>query len=92
MSNVISLFKHKVCLDEYKKRIDSCDKLELMEEMVRFQEERSHVEDLTHEMMLKGVYLFQALERRAETHEMYALTRAYRRHLEHELEALKNNF
>ena len=71
----------------YRAMILSMDKLELLEEMVRFQEERSRRGSLSLAMMLKGKYLFKALEENAETQELRILTRSYRRHLEHEITA-----
>jgi hypothetical protein len=69
----------------YKALILTMDKLELLEEMVRFQEERSRLGHLTLSMMVRGKMLFKALEETAETQELRLLTRSYRRHLEHEL-------
>ncbi len=69
----------------YEQKIASMDKFELLEEMIRFQEERSRVGELTLGMMVRGKCLFQALEENAETRELTLLTRSYRRHLEHEM-------
>ena len=69
----------------YRAMIQSMDKLELLEEMVRFQEERSRIGHLSLQMMLRGKHLFKALEESAETQELRILTRSYRRHLEHEM-------
>ena len=69
----------------YQAMILSMDKLELLEEMVRFQEERSRRGLLTVTMMIRGRYLFKALETSAETRELKLLTGSYRRHLDHEL-------
>lgn len=69
----------------YQARILGMDKLALLEEMVRFQQERSRVGELTVEMMARGKYLFKALETRAETQELQLLAKSYRRHLEHEM-------
>ncbi len=77
---------------EYRARILGMDKLQLLEEMVRFQEERSQVGHLTAQMMVRGKFLFRALEDAAETQELKLLTRSYRRHLEFELaDYIKNN-
>ncbi len=65
------------------------NKIELLEEMVRFQEERSEKGHLTPSMMIQGRILFRALEQHAETEELRLLASSYRRHLEHELEAAK---
>jgi len=91
MNNVVSLksvreLKTAEAEDHaYRAKILCMDKLELLEEMVRFQEERSSVGHLTLPMMLRGKVLFKALEDNAETQELLLLTRSYRRHLEYEL-------
>ena len=71
----------------YHAMILGMDKLELLEEMVRFQEERSRIGHLTPTLMIRGKILFSALEKTAETQELRLLTKSYRRHLEHELRA-----
>lgn len=68
-------------------RILGMDKVELLEEMMVFQEERASVGELTVTMMVRGQILFKALEDAAETEELRSLTRSYRRHLRFELEA-----
>ncbi|MCM2324778.1 MAG: hypothetical protein NDJ90_16080 [Oligoflexia bacterium] len=94
MTNVVSLQaarEIRKAQDEdlaYQARIIVMDKLELLEEMVRFQEERSRLGELTLPMMIRGKILFKALEQNAETHELKLLTRSYRRHLEFEMAAL----
>jgi hypothetical protein len=92
MSNVVSLKAARDIKDAesedhaYRAMILSMDKLELLEEMVRFQEERSAMGSLTLAMMIKGRHLFKALEETAETQELKILTRSYRRHLDFELQ------
>lgn len=75
----------------YRAKLLCMDKLALLEEMICFQEERSRLGELTPQMMIRGKYLFKALEETAETNELRILTRSYRRHLEHELSALKTS-
>ncbi len=92
-NNIVSLkavreMKDAECEDmAYRAMILSMDKLELLEEMVRFQEERSRRGSLSIGMMLQGKHLFKALEENAETQELRILTRSYRRHLEYEIAA-----
>lgn len=62
------------------------NKIELLEEMVRFQEERTSKGGLNLTMMVRGKILFRALELHAETQELKLLASSYRRHLEHEIE------
>lgn len=95
MSNVIDFTRRKVIknaessLLDYKARIMGMDKLELLEEMVRFQEEKAKHVYMTYDMMLEGQFLFKCLEESAETDELRLLTRSYRRHLEHEIATYK---
>ena len=94
-SNVVSLdqfrsFKKSECDPTYKNRIKQMDRLELLDEMVKFQQERSSTGYLTPKMMVDGIILFQALEDNAITNELRLLTRSYRRHLQYELEVAKN--
>ncbi|OFZ82631.1 MAG: hypothetical protein A3K03_13340 [Bdellovibrionales bacterium RIFOXYD1_FULL_44_7] len=77
--------KNEINEDAYRATILGMSKLELLEEMVRFQEERSRIGELTPTMMVRGKHLFKALEANAETQELRILTGAYRRHLEFEL-------
>jgi hypothetical protein len=70
---------------DYQARILAMDKIGLLEEMVRFQEERSKSGVLTYQMMIEGRYLFEQLENIAETPELRDLTKQYRRHLEQEI-------
>lgn len=93
MSNVISLrsFKASKELDTielaYQARILSMTKVELLEEMVRFQEERKELGTLTHPLMIRGRHLFRALEESADSQELKILSRSYRRHLDYEIQA-----
>jgi hypothetical protein len=95
MSNVISIRAFKamrVSNDEelaYQAKILSMSKVELLEEMVRFQEERKTVGTLPPELMQKGRHLFRALEESADSQELKILSRSYRRHLEYEIAAAR---
>lgn len=98
MSNVVSLRAYKALKDvngdelDYRAMILSMDKQELLEEMVRFQELRKLMGGLDAQMMVRGKHLFRALEEAADSQELKILSRSYRRHLEYEIAALKNNF
>lgn len=95
MSNVVSLRAFKALRDTdaeelaYRARILSMEKVELLEEMVRFQEERKTVGTLTPSLMLRGRHLFRALEECADSQELKILSRSYRRHLEYEIAAAR---
>lgn len=72
----------------YRAHILGLTKVQLLEEMVTFQQKRTALEALTPHMMLQGKILFAALERSAETQELQLLARSYRRHLEQELQGI----
>ena len=76
----------------YQIQINRMSKMELLEEMVRYQDERSQKGKLTLTMMVRGRILFQALEMNAETDELRLLASSYRRHLEHEIELASKPF
>ena len=69
----------------YQILINRMSKVELLEEMVRFQDERSAKGSTSFFMMVRGKILFRALEAGAETSELRLLAGSYRRHLEHEI-------
>lgn len=71
---------------DYQQRVISMDKVELLEEMMKFQEERSQHGELTLSLMIRGRILFKSLELHAETQELKDLAKSYRRHLKLELE------
>jgi len=71
---------------DYQSKIENMEKAELLNEMIRFQEERSQLGHLTLGMMVRGKILFKELELSAETEELKILTQSYKRHLEFELE------
>lgn len=91
MSNVVSLKavrelkKTEDHNPEYREFVASLDKVRLLEEMVRYQEERAKIGHLTLDLMVRGKILFSALEQSAETQELKLLTGSYRRHLEFEM-------
>ena len=89
MSNVVSIFKNKN--SSYEQRIAMMDKMQLLEEMVRFQEQRSRTGILTKLDAQSGIILFRELERKCETPELAALSSSYRRHLEIKLKEMKSN-
>lgn len=97
MSNVVSLRAYKALRDTdaeeltYRARILSMSKVELLEEMVRFQEERKTVGSLSPTLMLRGRHLFRALEECADSQELKILSRSYRRHLDYEIAAAREN-
>jgi hypothetical protein len=75
----------------YEKRLLKMEKVDLLDEMIRFQERRSQIGSLTEEMMIQGQILFKVLEESAESEEFLILTRSYRKHLQYELQAYQDS-
>ncbi len=71
----------------YQAQLEQMDKLELLEEMMRFQTERTNSGKLTIKLIVRGQILFKILEAQAETHELRDLSKTYCRHLKLELDA-----
>lgn len=86
MGEVISIFKNKDVA--YERLIANMPMMELLEEMVRFQEERSKTGILTKQDAGRGIILFKQLESKAVTPEMKQLTSGYRKHLELKIKTL----
>ncbi len=70
---------------DYQAKILGMEKADLLEEMIRFSQERSENGALTVDMMKRGKFLFERIEKCAETDELRRLSSSYRRHLSHEL-------
>ncbi len=85
--SVVRAIKQAKNLD-YTQKIHSMSKVELLEEMVRFQQKRTTQGAYDQHMMLEGKILFQALEKVAETEELRTLSKRYQKHLTLELEQL----
>ena len=93
MSNVFSLRTYKpksFNIIEYRAYIAKQDVVELLEEMVNFQTERSQKGYLTTDLILKGRILFKALRENCETKELYNLANSYLNHLEFEFKKLND--
>jgi hypothetical protein len=83
------LFQHD---PDYQIKVNKMSKIELLEEMVRYQEERSAAKKLTLPMMVRGRILFRAIELNSETDDLRLLASSYRRHLEHEIDLASRPF
>lgn len=88
MDNVINLLDYKKLKSQanWKVLYSKMDKLELLEEMVAFQEERAKIGHLTLELCVKGIPLFEALTKSSETEDLRKLTSSYVKHLKYEAE------
>lgn len=95
MSNVVSLraFKLSKLIDTeelaYQAKLLDMSKQELLEEMVRFQEERKAAGVMDLAMMTRGKHLFKMLYEQADSAELKILSLSYRKHLEYEIAAAK---
>lgn len=91
MSNVVSIFKNKNAKDQadWAKYFATKDRMELLEQMVMFQQDRSAAGQLTLDLINRGIPLFKALHDAAETQELRILCGSYHRHLQYELQEIK---
>jgi hypothetical protein len=67
---------------EYQTQVAAMDKIQLLEEMTKLQDQRAKQKDLELSEMIKGVALFNMLHKTAETEALKELTRSYLRNLE----------
>ena len=77
--------KRKVVAHNYEDYYASMDAISLMEEMVRFQEERSMIGELTPSLINRGIPLFTAISQQCKTQELRLLSTSYLRHLQLEI-------
>ncbi len=69
----------------YENQILKMSKVDLLEEMVRFQEKRKITGYLTPKLIAEGIPLFKALRDQADSQELRILSQSYLRHLQYEL-------
>ncbi len=69
---------------EYERKVASMDKVTLLDEMIRFQDEQMRSREPSREQLIRGRILFQALLRTAETDELRKLSGDYKTRLEDE--------
>jgi hypothetical protein len=68
----------------FQKYIDKMDIPQLLEEMIRYHEQKPKDKELVFSM-IRGIILFEALERKCFTEEVRLLAGSYKRHLQHEI-------
>lgn len=73
----------------YTEIVDEMDKLELLEEMVRFQEKKLKDPKLSEENILRGMALFKNIILSAETKELHTLGQQLHSYLETELNRVR---
>lgn len=86
LSAVREIKKAEDSSESYQIHIQGLDKFELLNEMIRYQEERTAIGQLTPGLMVRGRILFSALEIHAETEALRSLSGSYKRHLGYEIE------
>jgi hypothetical protein len=74
----------KECLI-YEDKLKKMDRLDLLEEMVRYQEQRSNEKSLTLKIIYDGLALFKLISETCETPELRLLSQSYHRHLSDQL-------
>ena len=94
MSNIIYLNiyqqqKKKLCsVVEYIKKLESLNKIELLDEMVLWREKRNKIPNLTLDLIQIGIPLFKLLSEQSETQELKIITTQMYKHLQYELEEM----
>jgi hypothetical protein len=92
MNNVVSIFKNRekaLSRDSYNIYLNNLDMMGLLEEITKFQEERSRVGRLTIDMIKRGIPLWKALHKNAETPELITLSKSYLNNLKYELKVFQ---
>ena len=74
---IVDITNCDICSDSHNSKISNMTKLELMEEMILFQKERSRMGYFTWPMIIRGQLLFKMIEESAETQEMKLLANSY---------------
>ncbi|MBU6154765.1 MAG: hypothetical protein KGP28_10725 [Bdellovibrionales bacterium] len=83
-------FEQRIRIDQemrnpnYEARVSAMDKVTLLDEMIRFQDEQMKTREPSREQLIRGRILFQALLRSAETDELRKLSGDYKTRLEDE--------
>ena len=88
----LAIKKAKQACDEYKAYIEAADKLELLEEMVDYNQYWDSVDTPDLHMIIKGMILFGVLKNRCETSELKDSVTFYYNLLEMELNNYERNF
>ena len=83
-------FEQRIRIDQemrnpaYESKVAAMDKVTLLDEMIRFQDEQMKTREPSREQLIRGRILFQALLRSAETDELRKLSGDYKTRLEDE--------
>jgi hypothetical protein len=83
-------FEQRIRIDQemrnpcYESKVAGMDKVTLLDEMIRFQDEQIKTREPSREQLIRGRILFQALLRTAETDELRKLSGDYKTRLEDE--------
>jgi hypothetical protein len=83
-------FEQRIRIDQemrnpsYESKVAAMDKVTLLDEMIRFQDEQMKTREPSREQLIRGRILFQALLRTAETDELRKLSGDYKTRLEDE--------
>lgn len=88
MGVVIPLFKNQSVDKTYEAKIEKMDMIQVMQEMVEFQQIRTKTGHLTIELIRKGLPLFKRLMDSATTDELRVFASSYYKHLQKEYSVL----
>ena len=98
MSNVVNLAAFRDIKERefsnpfYQARIAKMDRLELVNEVIKFNEERYEHGGLNKELIVRGLILFKNMADNAETPNFKEFARTYCKHLELELQVIKGQY
>jgi len=94
MSNIVSLssFRDEFSNPTYSAKIAQMDRLELVNEVVNFNEERYMNGGLNKDLIVKGLILFKNMAENSATSNFREFARSYHKHLELEMQVLRNKY
>ncbi len=94
MNNIVNLssFRDEFSNPSYAAKIATMDRLGLVNEVIGFNEERYLNGGLNKDLMVRGLILFKNMAENAETPNFKEFAKTYHKHLELELQVLRNKY
>lgn len=94
MSNIVNLssFRDEFCNPAYAAKIAKMDRLDLVNEVIHFNEERYINGGLNKDLIIRGLLLFKNMGENATTQNFKEFAMTYCKHLELELQVFRNKY